>query len=35
MFDMSRSEVRKSVEQAEWMPPELQTFALEKVKLNV
>jgi len=34
MFDVSRSEVRKSVEQAAWMPLELRTFALEKVKLK-
>jgi len=34
MFDVSRSEVRKSVEQATWMPPELQNFALEKVMLK-
>jgi predicted metalloendopeptidase len=31
MFDVSRSEVRKSVEQATWMAPELQNFALEKI----
>lgn len=34
MFDVSRSEVRKSVEQATWMAPELQNFALEKVMLK-
>lgn len=31
MFDLSRNQVRKSVEQAAWIPSELRAFALEKI----
>jgi hypothetical protein len=35
MFDSTRNQVRKRVEHAEWIRPELQALKLEKVCLQV
>jgi len=34
MFDLSRNQVRKSVEQPAWIPSELRASELKYVKLN-
>lgn len=34
MFDLTRNQVRKRVEQAEWLQSELRAFKLEKVHLK-